>query len=470
MIFDVKPQVAPPLDPDFRPGVLSNHAFLDAVQSSAKAVPLAIGIQRGDGSISVFRTQVLPSEHKLARASLEYAERLVKTLLWQRGGHRIIIGGPREIGEHIEGVYSAKGERAFDVGLMAGVYERPFLVDVVAADAVPAPREDSVALGRHLEGCRIGFDLGASDRKVSAVIEGELVFSEEVVWDPRNQSDPAYHYHEIMSGLHRAAARMPRVDGIGGSSAGVIINSRVLVASLFRGIPRDVFDRRVKDIFLDMRKQWRVPFEVVNDGEVTALAGSMSLNVNSILGIALGSSEAGGYVNRDGNITGWLNELAFVPIDFHPNAPVDEWSGDKGCGVQYLCQNAVVRLAPTAGIQLDSSKTPAENLVVVQDLMSKDDQRAAKVFETIGCYLGYAIAYYADIYELSHVLILGRVTSGEGGVILMKKAQEVLKKEFPGLAYAVSVHLPDEASRRVGQSVAAASLPALQREIGHEGV
>jgi predicted NBD/HSP70 family sugar kinase len=461
MIFDVKPRVTPPLDEGFRPGVLSNHAFLEAVASSGKAVPLTVAVERGDGSVSVFETQVLPAEHKQAQANLEYAERLVKTLLWQKGGRKVIIGGPKEIGAYIGKVYSPGGERAFDVDFMAGVYEKPFVVETTSPEKVPARKEDSVALGRHLEGCRIGFDLGASDRKVSAVIDGEAIFSEEVVWDPRNQTDPSYHYHEIMSALHRAAARMPRVDAIGGSSAGVIIDNRVMIASLFRGIPKDVFNARVKGLFLEMHKQWGVPFEIVNDGEVTALAGSMSLNANSILGIALGSSEAGGYVARDGNITRWLNELAFVPFDFSPSAPVDEWSGDRGCGVQYLCQNAVVRLAPAAGIPLDLSRNPAENLVVVQDLMAKGDERAVKLFETIGCYLGYAVAYYADIYELQHVLILGRVTSGEGGVVILKKAQGVLSTEFPKLAQSVSVNLPDEAARRVGQSVAAASLPAL---------
>jgi len=461
MVFDIKPQVAPPLDPDFRPGVLSNHAFLDAARSSGKAVPLVVCVQRGDGSTSVFRTQILPAEHKNARSNIEYAERLVKTLLWQRGGHKVIVGGPREIGEHISKVYSHDGERAFDVNLMAGVYEKPFLVEITDADKTPEQRDESAALGRHLDGCRIGFDLGASDRKVSAVVDGEAVFSEEVVWDPRNQTDPSYHYHEIMSGLHRAAARMPRVDAIGGSSAGVIINSRVLVASLFRGVPKDVFEQRVKNIFVQMRERWGVPLVVVNDGEVTALAGSMGLNANSVLGIALGSSEAGGYVDKDGNITRWLNELAFVPVDFSPTAPVDEWSDDRGCGSQYFSQNAVVRLAPAAKISLDASQTLAEKLKSVQDLMAKGDERARLVFETIGCYLGYGVAYYADFYQLSHVLILGRVTSGEGGAIVLGKAQEVLTKEFPELAKSVSVNLPDESIRRVGQSVAAASLPAI---------
>jgi hypothetical protein len=60
------------------------------------------------------------------------------------------------------------------------------------------------------------------------------------------------------------------------------------------------------------------------------------------------------------------------------------------------------------------------------------------------------------------VLILGRVTSGEGGVILLERAKEVLEKEFPEINERMQLHIPDENSRRVGQSVAAASLPEIK--------
>jgi len=458
----IKPRVIPPLDDSFRPAVLWDRAFLDAVYSSSEGVPLVIALKQDDGSVSTFKTQVFPSHHKLASESLLYAERLIKTLLWLRGGYKIIIGGPNEIGKYIKKVYSSKGERVFDANFMSTIYEKPFTVEISDAEKISPAKEKSIPLGGHLEGCRIGFDLGASDRKVSAVIDGKVVFSEEVVWDPLNQTDPRYHYHEIMSMLHRAAGHMPRVDAIGGSAAGIYVNNRVMIASLFRGVPHHLFEEKVKNIFLDIQKDWGVPFEIMNDGEVTALAGSMSLKANSVLGIALGSSEAGGYINKDGNITGWLNELAFAPIDFHTEAPVDEWSGDRGCGVQYFSQVAVIRLAKKAGIVFDEKQTPAEKLKFVQMLMSKGDDRAKKVFETIGCYLGYGIAYYADFYDIKHILILGRVTSGEGGQIILQKAEQVLKEEFPELFKKITLHLPDESNRRVGQSIAAASLPLLK--------
>jgi predicted NBD/HSP70 family sugar kinase len=343
---------------------------------------------------------------------------------------------------------------------MEEVYSQPFTVEVAAAGKTPKEKMTAKPLGRHLDGCRIGFDLGASDRKVSAVKDGQAVFSEEVVWDPRNQANPQYHFDEIMAALKKAAAHLPRVDAIGGSSAGIYVNNSVRVASLFRGVPKDLFEKRVRGLFQEIQQAWNgIPFEVINDGEVTALAGSMSLGVNRILGIAMGSSLAGGYVDKDGNVIGWLDELAFAPVDYQPEAPVDEWSGDRGVGGNYFSQVAVNRLAGKAGIELDEKKTLAERLKDVQALMAKGDPRAQAVFKTIGTYLGYTVAHYADYYDMGHLLVLGRVTSGKGGDIVIARAEEVLRQEFPEVAKSVKLAVPDEASRRVGQSIAAASLP-----------
>jgi predicted NBD/HSP70 family sugar kinase len=463
----VKPGVVPPLHARFSPAVLANRAFLKAVRDSGKGVPLTIALERHEGFVSVFRTMCFDETHASARFNLPYAERLVKFLLWMHGGWKVVVGGPCRVGEHIRQTYSPQGARAWDAEFMGGVYQKPFTVEITSPEKTPAPSEGTMALGRHLEGCRIGFDLGATDRKVAAVIDGEPAFTEEVVWDPRNAADPSYHYNEIMAGLKSAANHLPRVDAIGGSSAGIYINNRPRVASLFRAVPRDLFETRIGNLFIDMKRAWKgIPFEVVNDGEVTALAGSMSLQDNAVLGIALGSSEAGGYVTENGELTTWLNELAFCPVDYDPEAPIDEWSGDRGCGALYFSQQAVFRLAAEAGIKLDVRLGPAQQLKLVQEMAQSGEARARQIFGTIGCYVGYGIAHYADFYVLRNVLILGRVTSGEGGNIILNRAQEVLQKEFPALAQKIRLRLPDEATRRVGQAVAAASLPAL---VGNRG-
>ncbi len=457
----VEPRFVPPLDPGFRPAVLANRAFLEEVNREGGA-PLVLGLERSDGSVSRYETKVFPEGHPRATANLRYVERIVKFLLWQRGGCKVYVGGPASIGAYIAQCYAADGSQAFDYHFMGeDVYERTFEVVSCTAEDVPPEHETTQALGRHLEGCRIGFDLGASDRKVSAVIDGQAVYSEEVVWEPRKHTDPSYHYNEIKTALLTAASKMPRVDAIGGSSAGVYINNRPMIASLFRGIPKDRFDE-VRSMFLRLGKEFGVPFDVVNDGEVTALAGSMSLEDNGVLGIALGSSEAGGYVTMDGNITGWLNELAFAPIDYNPEAPADEWSKDAGVGALYFSQQCVFRLAPKVGIELPTDITDAERLKIVQAKLEAGEAGATDIWRSMGYYLGYGIAHYADFYALNHILVLGRCTSGRGGDLLVDGAMEVLKGEFPELAARINVQLPDEKARRVGQSIAAASLPALK--------
>jgi len=455
----VSPSVLPPLDGSFRPAVLANRAFRAQVGSAG--VPLVLGLERSEAEFSRYETVVFPEGHPGFDANLPYVERIVKFLLWQRGGHTLYVGGPRGIADRLNELYSANGAQKFDFHFMGDqVYEKTFRVISCAADEVPAARETGKSLGRHLAGYRIGFDLGASDRKVSAVVDGTPIYSEEVIWEPRKHSDPEYHYSEILTALKTAASKMPRVDAIGGSSAGIYIDNRPMVASLFRGVPREHFGE-VKSIFQRLRAEMNVPLEVINDGDVTALAGSMSIEDNGILGIALGSSEAAGYVNMDGHIMGWLNELAFAPIDYSVDAPVEEWSGDKGCGASYFSQQCVFRLAPNAGIELPTDVTDAEKLKFVQEKLEAGHEGALRIWQSMGVYLGYGLAHYAEFYDLRHVLILGRCTSGRGGDLLLEGARDVLKAEFPELLEHINLHLPDEKVRRVGQSVAAASLPKL---------
>jgi predicted NBD/HSP70 family sugar kinase len=319
-----------------------------------------------------------------------------------------------------------------------------------------------IAVGGHLKGCRIGFDLGASDYKVSAVKDGEAIFTEEMPWSPTTESNPEYHYHHLSAALHRAAAHLPRVDAIGGSSAGIIVDNEIRVASLLRAIPTRLFPKAA-GMFKRIQKEWNVPVVVMNDGDVTALAGALSLGKKGMLGIAMGSSQAAGFMDLQGRIPGWLNELAFAPVDYNPAAAADEWSGDAGVGALYFSQQAVNKLLPAAKISLAQTMGLPERLKEVQNLMAKGDDRAARIYETIGVYFGYAIAHYADFYEFQHLLVLGRVTTGQGGDVVLARAREILRKEFPELAARIQLHVPDEKSRRVGQAVAAASLPMIRK-------
>lgn len=451
------------LEPEFMPMVKALKDYTEAVEKT-DSQEIIISVERNGGLIARYKLSIYKENTGHDEENYEIAERIIKTLLWVKGGYKVYIAGSKYIYERIADDYRQGGKREFDFNFMSRVYEKNFEV-IYVKDIKDAPAENDISspIGRHLDGCRIGFDAGGSDRKVSAVVDGETVYSEEVVWFPKLQSDPNYHYEGILNAMKTAASHMPRVDAIGVSSAGVYIDNKIKVASLFLKVSDEDFEKKVKNMYIDVAKEiGDVPIEVANDGDVTALAGAMSLEDNNVLGVAMGTSEAAGYVDKDGNITGWLNELAFVPVDFNKNAMVDEWSGDYGCGVKYFSQDAVIKLAKRAGIELDETLSPAEKLKVVQNLMEQGDLRAEDIYDTIGTYFGYTIAYYSLFYDIKHVLIMGRVTSGRGGVILLAKANEVLKEEFPELYGKVKLHIPDEKARRVGQSVAAASLPEIK--------
>ena len=443
----------PILDPEFTPLLKFNQAFLAGAKK-----PVSIAVERADKQMATTHTFIYGTP-EMADADNYYIDRLVKTLLWMKGGFRVYVTD-KNVYDYLNSVYCAGGAREFDWDYMANVFENPF--EIVLCDEVPENMDLPMPIGGHLEGCRIGFDAGGSDRKVSAVIDGETVYSEEVLWYPKVTADPDYHYDGIVSALKTAAEHMPRVDAVGVSSAGVFINNRTMAASLFLSVPKELYDTKVKDIYIRAITDTfgDVPYAVANDGDVSALAGTMSLNDNNVLGIAMGTSEAVGYIDENGNVTGWLNELAFCPVDANPDAMQDEWSGDIGCGVKYFSQDGVIKLAPRAGIELDLSEPPAHNLKAVQKLMEADDERAAKVFHDIGVYLGHTLAYYYENYGFKYVLLLGRTMSGKGGDLLLATCKKVLEEEYPEVDAAIQLTLPDEKFRRVGQSMAAASLPA----------
>lgn len=460
-LLSISPNIQAPLDPHFIPAILATRSYRNAAAASRKTTVFRIALEREHGLVSRSDLKIFLPDSAYDQETLRMIERHTKFLVWARGGWKISVSGPEAFCQEVAQWYAPGGKRAFDAQLMQKVYEKPFVVERVAPEEMPEAREIGSRIGGHFDGCRIGFDLGASDYKVTAVVDGTPVFSEEIPWDPVRQQDPNYHYSHIAAGLRQAAEKMPRVDAIGGSSAGIYIANQPKIASLFRSIPEEQFHNVIKPMFMKLQQEWGVPLIVINDGDVTALAGSLSLNKSAMLGIAMGSSEAAGYLNPQGRITGYLNELAFAPVDFHEHAAVDEWSGDAGVGALYFSQQAVNKLAPAANIAFPADMPLPERLKVVQAKANDGDRAAEQIFETLGVYLGYTLPYYAEYYEYENVLILGRVTSGRGGEIIFQKAQEVLSQEFPEEAQRIALLMPDEQSRRVGQAVAAASLPEI---------
>ena len=443
--------------PELDPGFIPFGIWMNAYEKGATQ-PIAIAVEREKGCISV-RHAKIHGTAEMAAADYRFVERYMKFLLWSIGGFKVYVCGCSDIAKHLKTAYSPEGERAFDYDFFQKLYERPLEILDLPLENCPEANENPRPIGGHVDGCRIGFDAGGSDRKVSAVIDGEVVYSEEVVWHPKVNPDPSYQYEGILDSFRTAASKMPRVDGIGVSSAGVFIGNAPMISSIFYCVPRDRWDE-VKTVYDRAAAAiGNVPIVVANDGDVTALAGAMGMDCGSIMGLAMGTSEAVGYVDADKNVLGWISELAFAPVDLNEEAMADEWSTDLGVGCKYFSQDAVIKLAPRAGITLDGSLTPAEKLKEVQKLMEADDPRAQAIFRDIGVYLAYTVVQYSRFYDIRHMMVLGRVMSGKGGETILASCQKVLDAEFPEFAKNIRVMLPDEKTRRVGQSVAAASLP-----------
>ena len=445
----------PELDPGFIPLHKFNVTFLKTATK-----PFAIAVERNDKQIYVESTFVHGDE-KHAEADRYYLDRLVKLTLWQKGGFRVYVKGDESLFQVLKQAYSPGGTRAFDADFMGMLYQNEF--EVIRCDELPAPYEINRSIGRHFDGCRVGADFGGSDYKVAAVIDGEAVYSNETVWNPKINSDPDYHFNGIVSAFKEGMKHLPRVDAIGVSSAGLIGNNRVLYAQLFQKVPKDLFDLKVRDIWARAVKEVGegIPYEVVNDGDVAALAGSVGMNRNNILGLALGTSYIGGFVDKAGHLSNWISELAFAPVDASPTAAMDEWTRDIGVGVQYFCQEAVIKLAKVIGISLEGYETPAKKLKAVQVLLDEGHEGAAAIFRSIGCYLGHTVPFYYENYKADSILLLGRTVSGKGGDIIIDVANKVLREEYPEIS--VELLLPDEKTRRLGQSVAAASLPEIPK-------
>lgn len=443
---------APKLDPEFMPILKFNRSFLNTAKK-----PVSIAVERADGQMATCHTYIHGTP-EMAQADHYYVNRLVKTILWMKGGFRIYVAGDRDTYEYLKGAYGPGGEQDFDFDYMANIFEHPF--EVLLVDQVPEAKDCPKKMGGHLEGCRIGFDAGGSDRKVSAVVDGRTVYSEEVIWHPKTAADPRYHQREVLCALRTAAAHLPRVDAIGVSTAGIVQGDELMVSALLAAVPPE---RQQEGRTLYRRAaaaMGNVPLAVANDGDVTALAGYMSLGTGPVMGIAMGTSQAAGYVDAQGRVSGWLNELAFAPVDLAEAAPRDPWSGDTGVGGQYFSQDAVIRLAAAAGVPTDAALTPAQQLQQVQELARQGHPAARRIFRDMGVCLAHTLALYAAIYPLCHVMVLGRVASGIGGEWMTETCRRVLAEEYPQLP--LEVLLPDDRFRRIGQSVAAASLPQVR--------
>lgn len=439
------------LDKNYYPMYLYQKDFVESANKEG-AKPFILVLERGEGEYERYETCLYANGRQ--EENLRYAKKLVKTMIWAYGGYKFYLYGGEDVVEGLRKAYSTDGERAFDYEFMKDVYLRPMEFVVTGKEDLPESACKATPSGANAKGYRIGFDAGGSDRKVTACIDGRVVYEKETVWFPKLNSDPNYHLEGILDSIDNALNALGgRVDALGVSTAGIVVDNEVRVSSLFRKVSKKEQAEFVRPIYTNLSKKYGCPVKVANDGDVAALAGAFTEG-GEILGIAMGTSLAAGYVDKEMRIRGCLNELAFVPVDANENSAIDEWSGDAGVGVMYHSQDAVIKLAPEAGIELDESLSPAEKLKVVQALANDGDERAIKLYERMGDYFGYTLLWFACLYQIKKAIFLGRVASGKGGEILLERARQIIKNE----GSSVEIVLPDEMSRRLGQSFTAAGL------------
>jgi len=384
--------------------------------------------------------------------------------------------------------FAVGGSYEFEATSMPNVNGTPdkvFEVKVVAsADDLPANKDTPQVCGKEANGNRLAFDLGKSDIKTVFIKDNEVLDSAETEWDVTN-TDPQYHFDAIVDAMRKTIERAKEkgageIQAIGGSATGTVsADNEATWCDIFPNIAPDVYKEKVVDIFKRIAKEVAgdVPLKVINDGEVTALAAVQKIKSGNVLGISMGSSEGGGYANADGNLMGWINELCYVKLDLNPEAPTDPWSkgAHRGLSHMYLGQRGATKNAAKAGVKVPDNyvyphpdmctikhEDHAQCLKLIQKSMTvaEEEPNTRKIYETCGVYLGYGLAQYCEFYKIDHVMILGRVSKGAGGDIVLAKAQEVLEKEFPEIPK-ITFHTADDHFKAVGQCIAAAALPPL---------
>jgi predicted NBD/HSP70 family sugar kinase len=473
----VRPRVPAPLDPNFSPVVLGKKKYLKYVSGSPFVVEWAL--ERSDG-VARGKLPVFADSHPDVDASVHLAGVLIQEMIWQRSAFRLLLCGPPGTCGALLRAFSPEGKYAFEVRTMPKVcgLTKAFEVRMVfSAAELPPPRDTPQRCGSDASGCRLAFDLGKSDIKTVAVQDNQVLHSKETEWDVTNP-DPQYHWEMILSALQDTAQHLPRIDAIGGSATGTLSGDNGATwCDIFPNVPPEVYKEKVVPIFRNLAKKFGdVPLKVINDGEVTALAGKMMVNQGNLFGISMGSSEGGGYCDEEGRLLGWINEMCYIQLDLNPEAVTDPWTkGHTGISHMYLGQRGATKLVEKGGVDVPEELRPdhsnmntmkheghAKCLKLIQAAMKDPakEPQARKIYETVGVYLGYGLAQYSEHYKIENALILGRVSSGAGGDVLIAKAKEVLAVEFPDIP-PIKFHFADEHFKRVGQCIAAAALPTL---------
>jgi predicted NBD/HSP70 family sugar kinase len=476
-----RPKIPAPLDPNFSPLILGKRNYLEHAKGCTDKLEWAlIHAPSSSDGVGRYSLPVFNEDSKYFEASVYLSGILIQEAIYQRGVSSLLLSGPRKICEAVKSAYSPGGAYEFELNFIpvaCGFAGKAFEVKIVPAEELPSAKETPIPCGKEANGCRLAYDLGKSDIKTVAVKDNEILYSKETEWDVTNP-DPQYHFDSVLAALKLAKETLPQVDSVGGSTTGTVsVDCKAIWCDLFPNVPQDVFEAKVVDFHKRLAKEVAgdVPMKVINDGEVTALAAVQKIKAGNVLGISMGSTEGAGYANADGHLLGWMNEFGFYKLDLNPEAPIDPWTEGHhtGCSHLYLGQRAASKLAHKVIEVPENMVYPHDDMLgmyhalhanclkLVQKAMAdpKQESTVRLLYETMGVYLGYALAQYSEFYKIDHVMVLGRVSKGKGGDVMFEKAREVMNTEFPELK--IELHSADDHFKAVGQCIAAAALPIL---------
>lgn len=409
---------------------------------------LTLVVRRGEDIVYPYTTRLPLAEEE----RYPYLRALTQLLLWMVGGDSLSWIGEEDEFHRFVSQAEQDLELIPTIREMGHIFGHPFAfrTETIVAKA----KALRIGASGSFSGCRIGIDLGGSDRKVTAVEDGKVVFSEETLWLPKEQTNWLYHYNGILDSFLKAKQHLPRVDAVGVSTAGVVLNNQFAQAALCFSIPLEVQNKQVRDLFLTMQQKEfpDASLLVANDGDVTAFGGAMLFHKDHLLGLAMGTGEAAGYF-ADGHFNGWILELGKAPFRYDLEAHSHYAVNTRGAGTEYLSQKGILHLAEAAGYLYRG--TLAEQLVALQNDVAKGDPVLEECYREMGVYLADALTLYAHFLPLQSVLVLGRVTSGKGGDLMIQTANELLQKG----PHPIEVFTADESFKRLGQSYLAAALP-----------
>lgn len=385
--------------------------------------------------------------------SLSYfhTKKLILTLLWTIGGDHILFKGNHDFYLYLKKQIGNDEEIQKSFKEIQRIFSKEVVLEEINEEYPKITAKTPFI--SYFDGNLIGLDLGGSDRKLSVIKDGKLIYSEEMLWNPKEAKDPAYQYNGILESLEKGRSLLPHIDSIGISVAGVVRDNELLSTSLYASVneeekyvcSRDVFKKIISEHFAD------IPYSVFNDGDVSAIGASLYFKKSNVLGLSLGTSLAGGFI-KGGNLFNWLNELSKVPLNYSPDARKHYSLDISGAAGEYLSQKGIISLVEEDGIKL--SGTLANKLKEIQRLAEEGNDIVLSAYHDIGLYLGEALRFFYEFYHFESVLLLGRVMSGRGGEIIKDIANKYLLEN--GLK--IDFISPDEDFIRLGQSYIVSSL------------